>query len=239
MVAVRLQPEHRAQEEQRRPGRPCLRAACRGVLHRVLRLLAGIAAERLGQPAVEELGGIEDPRGDLRRLVLEPVATEAPRDERVVEGPDGSGVVPDRVVAPLSDGQRPHAPAGEEPRPEQVPRDRTCFRLVDDPAPQKVAVVRRERVDLPSVLVEGEREVLAVLDPEVAVEPAFQVRRVRCELVGERRVLPDLTGETRAAYLGVVGVALQLARCPREAWKLSAAERDRVPRVLPALVLEP
>ena len=74
-----------------------------------------IAAERLRQAAVEELGGIEDARGDLRRLLLEAVAAKAPGDERVVERPDRADVVADRVVAPLALGERANAPAGEEP----------------------------------------------------------------------------------------------------------------------------
>ena len=53
-------------------------------------------------------------------------------------------------------------------------------------------VVRGERVDLPPVLVECEREVLAVLDPVVAVEAALEVGGVPLEPVGELGVLPDL-----------------------------------------------
>ena len=118
-------------------------------------------------------------------------------------------------------------------------RDRLRLRLVDDAAPEQVPVVRRERVDLAAVLVEREREVLAVLDPEVAVEASLQIGRVGRQAIGERRVLPDLARQPRAAQLRVVGVALQLARRAREARELAVAERDRVPRVLPALVLEP
>ena len=56
--------------------------------------------------------------------------------------------------------------------------------------------------------------------------------------VGERRILPDEPRESRAADLRVVGVPLQLAGGPGEARQLAVAVRDRVPRVLPALVLE-
>ena len=51
-------------------------------------------------------------------------------------------------------------------------------------------------------------------------------------------VLPDEPRQPRAADLRVVGVALQLAGRPREARQPAVAVRDRVPRVLPALVLE-
>ena len=118
--------------KQGRARRPGLRAARGRVLHRVLRHRPLVASERLRQPPVEDLGGIEDARRDLRGLLLEAVAPQAPGDERVVERPDRADVVADRVVASLALGQRPDAPAREEPRSEQVlPRPRwpwTCRR---------------------------------------------------------------------------------------------------------------
>ena len=57
-------------------------------------------------------------------------------------------------------------------------------------------------------------------------------------LSAKRGVLPDEPGEPGAAHLGVVGVALQLAGRPREARQPAVAVGDRVPGVLPALVLE-
>src|SRR5437773_842531 len=93
----------------------------------------------------------------------------------------------------------------------------SCTRLVDDAAPQQVAVVRRERVDLIAVGVEREREVFTVVDPEVAVEAALQGGGVLLELLRELGVAPDLACETRPAHLRVIRVALQLARRAREA----------------------
>ena len=174
----------------------------------------------------------------LRRFLLEAVAPQPPRDEGVVEGPDRADVVADRVVPALAFCQRADAPAGEEPRPHQLARDGLGLRLVDDAAPQQVAVVRRQRVDLVALGVEREREVLAVLDPEVAVEPPLEVGRLLLELVGERRVLPDGPGQASAAHLRVVGVALELAGRAREAGQPPVAVGDGVPGVLPALVLE-
>ena len=78
-----------------------------------------------------------------------------------------------------------------------------------------------------------------VVDPEVAVEAALEVGRLLLEPVGEAGVAPDLARQPGAAHLGVVGVALQLAGGAREAGQAPVAVRDRVPRVLPALVLEP
>ncbi len=110
--------------------------------------------------------------------------------------------------------------------------------FVHDPAPEEMAVVRREGVDLRAVRSEGEGEVAPVGDPEVAVEAALELGRLLLELVGDHRVLPDLAREARAAHLGVVGVALQLAGRAREAGQPAVPVRDRVPGVLPALVLE-
>src|SRR3990170_8624848 len=105
VLAVRLEAEHRAEQEQGCPSRPGLRAARRRVLHRVLRLRSVVAAERLRQATLEELRRVEDAGRDLRRFLLEAVTPQAPGDERVVEGPDRADVVADGVVAPLTRGQ--------------------------------------------------------------------------------------------------------------------------------------
>src|SRR5665647_2927172 len=98
--------------------------------------------------------------------------------------------------------------------------------------------VGRERVDLAPVRVAGDGEVATLLDPEVAVEAAFEVGGLLLELVGERRILPDEPRHASSPHLGVVGVALQLAGGAREARKRAVVVRDRVPRILPALVLK-
>src|SRR5580692_7107995 len=97
-----------------------------------------------------------------------------------------------------------------------MPCDRPRFRLVDYPAPQQVAVVGSQRIYLAAVVVEGYREVLAVLDPEVAVEAPLEIRGLLLQMLGERRVLPDLAGEAGTAHLGVVGIPLKLAGRARE-----------------------
>ena len=101
-----------------------------------------------------------------------------------------------------------------------------------------MAVVRGQRVDLVAVGVERKCEVLAVFHPEVAVEAALEIGRLLLESFRELDVLPHQARQAGAAQLRVVGVALELARRAGEARKLSVAVGDRVPRVLPALVLE-
>ena len=74
---------------------------------------ARVSAERLGQSSVEERGRIEDAGRDLRGLLLESVAPQAPGDERVVERPHRADVVADRVVPALA---RSRACAHPSPR---------------------------------------------------------------------------------------------------------------------------
>src|SRR5215212_3336087 len=97
MVADRLEAEHRSQEQQRRAGRPGLRAARRGVLNRIPGRLPCVAAERLRQATVEEGSSVEDAGRDPRSLLLEAVAAQPPCDKRVVKRPDRADVVTDRV----------------------------------------------------------------------------------------------------------------------------------------------
>ena len=54
VFADRFEAEHRSQEQKGRAGRPRLGTARGGVLHRVLRHRARVAAECFGQSAVEE-----------------------------------------------------------------------------------------------------------------------------------------------------------------------------------------
>ena len=118
-------------------------------------------------------------------------------------------------------------------------RDGLRLRLVDDAAPEQVAVVRRERVDLVALGVEREREVPAVGHPEVAVEAALRDRppasRARSANSGHSR--PRARGGRRASSRRTRSPAAR--RSPAGSPGSRAVPvRDRVPRVLPALVLE-
>src|SRR5205814_6382599 len=75
MVPEGLETEHCPQQQQRRARRPGLRAARGRVLHRILRHCPLVASEGLRQPPLEDFGGIEDACRDLRRLLLEAVAS--------------------------------------------------------------------------------------------------------------------------------------------------------------------
>ena len=90
-----------------------------------------------------------------------------------------------------------------------------------------------------SVPVECDCEELAVLDPEVAVEPCLEVSRLALQLIGEFRVIPDQTRQSGTTHLRVVRISLQLAGRARESGQSAVVIRDGIPRVLPALVLQP
>ena len=64
----RVEPQQRPQQVERRGRRPRLRRARRRVADRLGELVAVEAAEQLGQPAAEPLGGLQDAAEDLLRL---------------------------------------------------------------------------------------------------------------------------------------------------------------------------
>ena len=175
-----------------------------------------------------------------RRLVLEPVAPQPPRDERVVERPDRADVVADRVVPPLALGERAHAPAREQPRPHRDGRATAfAFDLSTMPLHSRWPLFDASA----STWLPSASSASAKYSPSSTQKSRLKrrFRSAACfsSVVGERGVLPDLAREPGAAQLGVVRVALELARRAREAGQAAVAVRDRVPRVLPALVLEP
>ena len=76
-----------------------------------------------------------------------------------------------------------------------------------------------------------------------ATQKSLLKRRLRSaasasRLVGVLRVVPEQPSQPRAAHLRVVGVALQFAGRPREPGQPAVRVADRVPGVLPALVLQ-
>src|SRR5919197_5775004 len=151
--------------------------------------------------------------------------------------PDRAVVVRERVVAGVAGRHRPHTPAGPEPVTHQCVDDLLDSPLRDDPAPQQMADVRAERVDLPLVAVQRERvEAAALLDPERIVEALLQLLRLLLDARGEVAVAPDLTRKLREPDLGVVHVSLHLAGRDRCFGERAVVETLRVARVLPRLV---
>ncbi len=92
-----------------------------------------------------------------------------------------------------------------------------------------MAVIGREGVDPAAVGVDRDSEVLTVLDPEITVEPAFQVGGFLLEPVRKGRILPDQPCQPGASHLGVIRVALELASRTREARQVAVPVRNRIP----------
>ncbi len=131
-----LEAEHRPDEEERRAGRPGLRAAGRRVGDGEAAERPRVARERLRQPVRRERRRVEHRQRDPVRLVAEAVAGQAVGDDRVVVRPDRAAVVADRVEPLVVGRQRPDAPAREqrgrpsagEPRSPRAPRTRSRSR---------------------------------------------------------------------------------------------------------------
>jgi hypothetical protein len=108
----------------------------------------------------------------------------------------------------------------------------------DDPAPQQVPHVGRESVDLTLLPVQRQDVVASLLVPEVAVEALTELRGLVLEPCGERRIAPHFPGEPGRPVPRVVCIALKLAGCDRRLRDGSVREQNRIPRVLPTMVVE-
>src|SRR5207237_10920638 len=109
----------------------------------------------------------------------------------------------------------------------------------DDSAPEEVADVRAERVDLALLAVERERVVAAALvTPERLVEPALELVGLGVEASRKLAVTPHLASELRDPAFRVVDVSLHLARRDGRLRDRAVVEALRVVGVLPGLDVE-
>src|SRR5204862_1981201 len=111
--------------------------------------------------------------------------------------------------------------------------DRVDALARDDAAPEQLADVRAERVDLLLLPVERERVVpAATVHPEARVEGAAQLLGVVLEPVREGSIAPHLPGHLGRSAFGVVDVTLYLAGRDRPLGERPVAEALRVAGVL-------
>src|SRR5205085_8121945 len=97
-----------------------------------------------------------------------------------------------------------HAPARPELVAHQLVDDGIDAARLDDAAPEQVADVGAERVDLALVAVERERvEAAAVVDPEGLVEAASQLFGLALQPRRELAITPHLARELGDAAFGV------------------------------------
>src|SRR5512133_4233391 len=237
--AVGAKPEQDLQQQHRRACRPGLGPRCSRVRDRERRLGAREAGEDLRELVVEMRRRVEHPPDDPLRLRPARVSGEAPGDQRVVVGPDGAVVVRERVEAAVGCGHRPDAPARPEVRAYEPVDHRVDAIGWDDAAPEQVADVRAERVDLLLVAVEREHvEAAPLLVPERLVEARAELVRLTVQAFPELTLPPALTGKLGQAALRFVDVALNLDGRDRWGRQRSVGEALRVPRVLPGLVVQ-
>ena len=176
---------------------------------------------------------------DAQRLRKVGVAGQPGGDDRVVVGPDGAVVVREGVVGGVLLGHRADAPTGPHCLAHQGVHDGVDALGGHDPAPEQVPHVGAHRVDLTLVAVEGEDVVAtARLGPVRRVEPIAQVLGLALEPFGQLPVAPDLPRYLGDSPLGVVDVALHLARRDRCGREPAVGEALRIVRVLPRLVVE-
>src|SRR5207253_5818888 len=109
---------------------------------------------------------------------------------------------------------------------------------VGNATPEQVADVRGDGVDLAAVAIDGERERLAIWEPEVAIEANLQVRRLALQALGKSRVIPEGARQAGDADLGIVDVALDLAGRTRQLPHRAIGEQNAVPVFFPGLLLE-
>ncbi len=237
-ITLRFQAEQGADAEHRRRGGPRLRETRRGVLDGVPCVSAIVSREDFRQTRVKEPARFKDTGNDGRGVLAEPVAGKPRGDEVAVVRPDRPVVILDGVVPAFTHGHGANPPSGEHPWAHQVVSQRPGLVVIHNAAPQQEPDVRAQAVDFSLVAVEGQSEEPAIGDPEILVEPALQLGRLRFQFDRERFVLPDFTSQTRATEPGIVGIALELAGRAWRGRQRAVVEQNGIPGVLPALVLE-
>src|SRR5438034_1512217 len=87
--SIEFEAERRFQQRERRRAGPCLRCAGDGIEHRPTPPLALETAEQFRQPPqIHVARGVEQALEQMRHRMLQAVAREAERDQRIVVRPD-------------------------------------------------------------------------------------------------------------------------------------------------------
>src|SRR4051794_4917042 len=155
---VELDAERCLQQREWRRAGPGLRRAGDRIERRAAPLLAPEAAEQFGQPPQVHVGRrVEQALEDMRHRMLEAVAREPERDQRIVVRPDRAVMIGHRIVAHLALRDRADAPAREGVRRHQIGGDETCAVLADHAAEQHLPGIGCPHLAGPLLAVERER----------------------------------------------------------------------------------
>src|ERR1700722_8997423 len=123
-VRREFDPKCRLNHQEQSTARPGLRRACHRIERRSGAAPSAKPAIELGQPPqIHIAGGGEGRFEHLVYMLLEPIARQTKRNERIVMRPDRAIVIRHRIVARLPLGDRSNAPARKEVRRDHRIRD--------------------------------------------------------------------------------------------------------------------
>ena len=131
------------------------------------------AAEQFRKPPQIHIGGgVEQALEHLLDRMLQAVAREPERDQRVVVRPDRTVVIGHRIVARFAARHGADAPAGEKMRPHQIGGDHAGAIFAHDAAEQQLPGIRRAHLARLLGAIERQRVGAEFLAPERLLQNA-------------------------------------------------------------------
>src|SRR5262245_40991616 len=168
---VKLQAKGCFQHGECRAARPGLRRAGDRIKHGTALALAPEAAEQFGQPPQIHIArGIEHAVEQVGHRVLQAVAGEPKRNQRIVVRPDRAVVVGHRIVTGFADRDGADAPARVEALAHQIGGNAARTILAHDPGEEKLSGIGGSHPALRLVAIERERVGAELLAPERRLE---------------------------------------------------------------------
>ena len=236
---IEFEAERRFQQAERRRAGPGLRRAGDGIEHRSAPPFALESAEQFRQPPqVHVAGGIEQGLEQMRHRMLQAVAREAERDQRIVVRPDRSIVIGHRVVTGFAARHRADAPSRKKFLAHQIGRDQARAVGSNHAGEEKLPGIRRSHLARPLGAVERHSVGAEFLAPERRLEALGKQKRRGFEL---RRPLDQsqAPGAARRQPLAGKDIPLNLRQRDVALGELPIGMKDRVEGILPALVGKP
>ena len=171
----------------------------------------------------------------MRHRMLQAVAREAERDQRIVVRPDRSVVIGHRVVTGFAARNGADAPSRKEFLAHQIGRDPPGTIGSDDAGEEKLAGIGRSHLARPLGAVERQRVGAEFLAPERRLEALGKLQRRGFEL---RRPIDQsqAPGAARRQPLAGKDIPLNLRQRDIAFGELPIGMEDRVEGILPALV---
>ena len=174
----------------------------------------------------------------MRHRMLQAVAREAERDQRIVVRPDRSIVIGHRVVTGFAARHRADAPSRKKFLTHQIGRDQARAVGSNHAGEEKLAGIRRSHLARPLGAVERHSVGAEFLAPERLLEALGKQQGCGFEL---RRLLDQsqAPGAARRQPLAGKDISLNLRQRDVALGELPIGMKDRVEGILPALVGKP